>query len=176
MGYQRDPVSEQFDAAAARLLNRAHARRGQWVGTYVKNPSPQWQAWARRRGMNLLGPDNAATKSGVKRNARTRWCRAFVRSVYYLHKHYYYEGKGLDLGDKKIGGAEARGSRALQFEVGTVRINPEGLVVGRPVRIRLLPKGSQADKAVRKLPNSRRIVDDEGNAAGAWNDPTLRDW
>jgi hypothetical protein len=164
----RDPVSVQFDAAAARLLRRADTRRGQWAGTYVRNPSPEWMLWGARNGVRLLGPD---TQPGGL--ARTRWCRALTRSVYYLHKHYYYEGKGLDLGDRRV---SPNGARSLQFQAGTVRLAPGGVVVGRAYRIRFLAGGEAALAAVGQLPDSQRIYDDAGNPAGRWADPALRDW
>jgi hypothetical protein len=168
MGYGRDPVSTQFDTAAAKLLRRAAANRGQWVGTYVKNPSPAWMAWGARNGVNLLGRDDAGGGQ-----ARTRWCRGFVRSVYYLHKWHFYAGKGLDLSDRRVSPSQGQ---ALQFQVGTVRIDPRGLVVGRAVRIRLVAGGQAAMRAVEKLPDSKRIYDDDGNPAGRWADPAVRDW
>src|SRR6185312_14939259 len=78
MPFARDPVAVQFDVPAARLLGRAHDRAGQWAGTYVANPTAEWDAWARARGIRLLGPD---TVPGGR--ARTRWCRAFIRSCYW---------------------------------------------------------------------------------------------
>jgi hypothetical protein len=168
MPLSRDPVSEQFDAAAARLIRRADARRGQWVGTYVQNPSPAWMLWARRRGIRLLGPDTAAGQQ-----ARTRWCRAFVRSVYYLHKHYFYEGKGLDLSDRRV---SPNGPRALQYQVGTVRTDKLGIVVGRAVRIRFVQGGQAAMKAVQAMPDSRRIWTEDGRPAGRFANPSDRDW
>jgi hypothetical protein len=168
MPLQRDPVSVQFDAAAARLIRRADRNRGQWAGTYVANPSAEWMLWARRRGIRLLGPDTAGGGQ-----ARTRWCRGFVRSVYYLHKHYFYEGKGLDLTDRRASGF---GPRSLQFQVGTVKLNPLGIVVGRAVRIRFVEGGSKAMRAVAELPVSQRIYDDDGNPGGRFSSPADRDW
>jgi hypothetical protein len=168
MSLQRDPVSVQFDAAAARLLRRAHANRGQWTGTYVKNPTREWMLWAGVRGINLLGPDNAP--GGM---ARTRWCRAFIRAVYYNHKWHYYAGKGLDLADRRVA---PYGGNALQYQVGTVRIDPTGRVIGRAVRIRVLAGGQAAQRAADKLPDSKRIYDDSGQPAGRHSDLTDRDW
>jgi hypothetical protein len=172
MPYERDPVSVQFDRAAARLLARAHRAGGQWAGTYVANPSREWQQWARRRGIDLLGPDNASTKSGQHQDARTRWCRAFVRSVYYQHKWFFYAADGPRPGDKR---ATANSGQALQFQVGTVRISPAGLVVGRAVRIRLLAGGARASAAAFIKPYDERIYD-AGSAGARWADPAGRDW
>lgn len=161
-------MSVQFDPAAAKLLRRAYAAKGGWVGTYVRNPSPQWLVWGARHGVNLLGKDTAGGGQ-----ARTRWCRGFVRALYYNHKWHYYAGKGLDLSDRRV---TASRSQALEFQVGTVRIDPRGLVVGRAVRIRLLKGGAAALRAVEKLPDSRRIFTEDGEPAGRWSDPNGRDW
>ena len=166
--FNRDPVAVQFDPAAAKLLRRAYAQRGGWVGTYVKNPSPTWMVWGAQHGINLLGKDTAGGGQ-----ARTRWCRAFLRSVYYQHEWFYYQTRGLDLGDRRV--TKYRG-KALEYQVGTVRLDPRGLVVGRAVRIRLLSGGQAARRAVEKLPDSKRIYDDDGQAAGRWADPAARDW
>jgi hypothetical protein len=167
-GRERDPVSAQFDAAAAKLLARAARRPGTWAGTYVRNPSPQWVIWGRRNGIRLLGPDNAP--GGL---ARTRWCRGFVRSVYYLHKWHWYESGGYRPADRRN---VPNHSTGIQFQVGTVRIGKGGAVLGRAVRIRFRTGGDDALEAVRKLPDSRRIYDDAGNPAGRWSSPAGRDW
>jgi len=168
MPFARDPVAVQFDVPAARLLGRAHDRAGQWAGTYVANPTAEWDAWARARGIRLLGPD---TVPGGR--ARTRWCRAFIRSCYWQFGRYYYAGKGLNLADPRVTPGR---SRALQFEVGTVRISPAGLVMGRAVRIRITEGGRAAERAIASLPESRRIYAPDGEPAARWADPARRDW
>ena len=168
MPFQRDPVSEQFDQPAARLIRRAHATPGRWRGTYIANPGPAWVAWGAQNGIRLLGADTAT--AGM---ARTRWCRAFVRSVYYLYKNFYYEGRGLDMSDKRL---TSNDSRAVQFQVGGVRIARGGVVVGRLVRIRMVPGGGQALHAVEQLPDDARIWEDDGHPGGRFAWPELRDW
>lgn len=165
----RDPVSEQFDAAAARLIRRADAQPGKWTGTYLAPPSPAWLAWGRRHSINLLGPDTAG-----RGQARTRWCRAFIRSVYYLHRWHYWEGRGLDLSQRRD---TPNHSCPVTFEVGGVRLGQGGRIMGRHVRIKMHRGGPEAARdAVRALPDSRRIFDDSGHPAGAWSDPGRRDW
>lgn len=161
-------MSEQFDAAAARLLQRAHMRHGDWTGTYVANPSPQWMAWGARHGVNLLGRDDAGSGS-----ARTMWCRSFVRSLYYVHRNFYYAGKGVDLADKRV---SPRGPGSLRFEVGTVRIAPGGKIMGRAVRVRLQAGGQAADRAVLAMPQSRRIYLDDGAKGPRFAEPSARWW
>lgn len=169
MPLMRDPISVQFDPAAARLLRRCYRNPGQWQGTYLRNPSGQWELWARRNGVRLLGPDNAGGGQ-----ARTRWARAFVRSAYYLHKWYYYEtAGGLVLSDRR---AVPATSKALVFEVGTVRIAQTGLVLGRSVRLKVVPGGRAAIEAVDRLPGSRRIYTPHGYEGGAHSDLRDRDW
>lgn len=168
MPAQRDPVSESFDAASAKLLRRAYRADGGWAATRLGNPSPEWMAWGRRNRIALLGPDTAA--GGM---ARTRYARAFIRSIFYLHKWYYREGEGLDLSSRRA----SPWGRPLQYEVSRyVRISPEGIVLGRVVRIRALTGGEAAERAVAALPDSRRMYDDSGQPAGRFADPALRDW
>jgi hypothetical protein len=165
-GSKRDPVSEQFDDAAARLLRRAYAAPGAWAGTYVRNPGPAWLVWGARHRISLLGPDTAPGGA-----ARTRWARAFVRSCYYLHKHHYRPGQGLVL-------TEARASTwpaPLEYRVGRVKINTGGVVLGRLVQVRLAPAAGAAD-AVAALPGSRRIYNEDGTPGGRFADPADRDW
>jgi hypothetical protein len=149
----RDPVSEQFDRAAAALLQRAHARTGAWTQTTIANPSPAWMAWGAARGRNLLGPDDAP--SGT---ARTAWARSFIRSVYWVHRNHYYAGAGVDMSRKTLSPSPAR---ALRFRVGTVRIRQgrDQLTIGRIVQVRLDPGGDAAWDAAEALPDSRRYLD-----------------
>lgn len=169
MALERDPISVQFDPAAARLLRRCYRNQGSWQGTYLRNPSAQWELWGRRNGIRLLGPDNAG-----RGQARTRWARAFVRSAYYLHKWHYYEtAGGLVLADRR---AVPATSRAVLFEVGTVRINQAGLILGRSVRLKVVPGGRAALAALDKTPDSRRIYTPGGAEGGAHSDLRDRDW
>jgi hypothetical protein len=172
--YARDPISEQFDAAAIKLLRRAYANKGEWVGTYVGNPSPAWQVWAVRNGWpRLLGPDPVPSAE-----AKTAWCRAFVRSCYHNNKKYMYLD-GLRTNDPRPTGGRWRNQAgdwqggswpppyALDFEVSpSVRIAPGGRVVGRSVRIKLMTGGRAAKKAAEKLPKSKRW--DTGARLSGW--------
>lgn len=168
MPAQRDPVSVSFDAAAARLLRRAYRANGAWVGTRLGNPPPEWMRWGRAHGVWLLGPDTAAGGA-----ARTRWARALVRSVYYVHKWHYRENGTLDLSARRA----SPWGHPLQFEVSrSVRISREGVVLGRVVRIRTLPGGQAPGAAAAALPDSARMYTDGGQPAGRFADPALRDW
>jgi hypothetical protein len=157
--FQRDPISVQFDAAAAKLLRRAHANRGEWVGTYVANPTAEWQVWALAHGWGrLLGPDDAPGGQ-----ARTRWCRAFIRSCWNLNRKFMTT-HGLDLDDEPRPWG-VRPPWALDYQVGTVRLSPAPnvRVVGRAVRVRLLTQ-AEARKFAATIPDRERWVDKDGHA------------
>src|SRR5258708_21406937 len=83
MVYSRDPVSVLFDGGAERLLRRAYARPGRWVGTRLADPAPRHVAHFARSGINVLGGDNAATLSGKHEDMRSRWGPGFARAVCY---------------------------------------------------------------------------------------------
>lgn len=162
-------MSESFDVPAARLLRRAYASPGSWVGTYVRNPGPAWIIWGARHRISLLGPDNAPGGQ-----ARTRWARGFVRSCYWLHKHHYWPGRGLVLTEQRA----STWPGPLVYRVGRVKISPGGVVAGRLVQVQVpVPPGGQAARReVDRLPDSRRIYDDSGAPAGRFADPADRDW
>lgn len=151
---------------AARLLRRAYKTPGSWVGTYVRNPGPAWLVWGARHRVNLLGADNAPGGE-----ARTRWCRAFVRSCFWLHKHHYWPGRGLVLTEARTGTWPA----PLEYRVGRVKINSGGVVAGRLVQVRLAPAAGAAS-AVAALPDSKRIYTGDGAPGGRFSDPADRDW
>jgi hypothetical protein len=119
--FQRDPVSEWFDPGAADLLARAYRRPGQWTGTRVAPPRARHLAWAAARGINLLERD---------RTARSRWARAFIRSVGYINTWYVRDGKP---------GAQRRMARnpyGFRFRVS------HGNARGWPVQIMIVPGGA----------------------------------
>jgi len=158
-----------FDAGARRLLRRAYARPGQWVGTRIANPSPAHLRWARAHGIDLYGRDLAPGGE-----ARNRWMRGFIRSVYYQQKWYYREGQGL--GDEKR--LEANRSKALRYQVGTVRLERVGGEIvnrGRAVRIIILAGGSEASRAAERTARSRKIFVD-GAPGPRWAGNNYRDW
>jgi hypothetical protein len=177
MAYKRDPLSELFDPAARRLLERAYASPGQWAGTRLADPSPRHLAWCAGRGINPFGPDDASvigTKGGTKggTNARTRWARGFVRALYYQHKWWSGSGTAWRTAKRSV----ARETGALEVQVGRA-VQAYGVFpAGRSVRIRLLRGGQAADRAVRRLADGDRIYADDGSPAGRWSDPELRGW
>jgi len=159
---RRDPVSELFDRGARTLLSRAYARPGQWVGTRLAFPSARQVAYFGGQGINVLGTDQWG---------RDRWAAGFVRAVYYQHKWFYSQGRLRS--EKRMAANDAR---SIRYELGR-RMPVLGVIpAGRAVRIMVNPGGQAAMKAVKRLPDSRRIYDDTGNTAGRWADPAARDW
>lgn len=166
--YKRDPLSQAFDGTAERLLLRAYGKRGEWVSVRLKDPTIRERSTWLGRGINVDEADKGGTASGGKGlDAKTRWARGLVRSLYYLHKN---AGRG----------------GALQVEVGrhipaSPQFDPQhpdrgGFPPSRQFRVRIATGGQVALRAVKRLPDSRRIYDDEGNAAARWADPARRDW
>ena len=151
-----------FDAGARTLLGRAYARPGQWAGTRVAFPAARHVAYFAGLGINVLGTDQWG---------RDRWTAGFIRAVYYQHKWFYSQGQ---LRPERR--ATANQTRAVRYELGR-RLPVLGVIpAGRAVRIVVNPGGSAAVRAVKRLPDSKRIYDDQGGPAARWADPTLRDW
>lgn len=159
---RRDPVSELFDTGARTLLTRAYARPGQWTGTRLAFPSARHIAYFAGEGINVLGRDQWG---------RDRWAAGFVRAVYYQHKWFYSQGR---LRSERR--TAANDARAVRYELGR-RLPVLGVLpAGRAVRVMVQPGGQAAMRAVKRLPDSRRIYDDQGNPAARWADPNGRDW
>ena len=154
MTFQRDPVSVRWDAAAARMLQRAYEAKGEWAASRLADPTPVQHARFYMMGIDVNGPDNASTMSGKRDNARSRWCRGFVRSVYYQNK----------------------GGRPVEVEIGRHMPAVGTIPAGRAVRMRILRGGSVAQRAVRRKGEDARIFADDGRPAGRWSDPARRDW
>jgi hypothetical protein len=171
----RDPVSEWFDGSARRLLGRAYARPEIWIGTRVADPAPRHLARLAALGISATAGDPVQALPGRGINARDRWTRGFVRAVYYQHKWYSGRPGGGWRGAKRT---VPRSASALEVQVGR-RVVPRGELIpaGRAVRVRVRRGGDQAYRAVRRMPDSRRIFTDEGGAGARWADPTVtRDW
>lgn len=155
-------MSVLFDTGARTLLRRAYARPGQWVGTRIAAPTPRHIAHFATSGINVLGTDQWG---------RDRWAAGFIRAVYYQHKWFYAAG---ELGTERR--MVANNSRGIRYELGR-RLPVLGVIpAGRAVRIFSAPGGDAAMKAVKKMPSSKRIYEDDGSAGARWADPTMRDW
>lgn len=149
----RDPLSEWFDAAARKLIRRAYARRGEWVGVYLAPPSPLERAYAARMGIyNLYERD---------RWGEQRWVRAYKRAVYWnLTKHGYSDA---------FRPGEFRASPwpgvSLEWETGKriARANWAGRRWA--IRVRLHESGAAARAAVERLPPAERWVESEQRSA-----------
>jgi hypothetical protein len=169
---QRDPASVWLDRGAQDLLRRAYAaERGSWVGTRLADPGPRMRAWLAAEGIDWRGPDNPSTRGGRGLNARDRWMRAFVRSLYYNHR--WFTGGGGVQADRRLVGHKAD---ALEVDIGR-RLVPRGIVPGgRAVRVRVRQGGRSAYQAARKLPDRDRVFDNAGEPADRFSEIGLRDW
>jgi hypothetical protein len=180
-GATRDPVSEQFDAKARRLLARAYANRGSWQQDWLADPGIRSRSRFLALGINVDGPDPLPPGGGV--DAKTRWARGFVRAVYYQHK-WYSGGRGGEW--RKDRRTSARNTGGLRIEVGRHVVaspqfdprHPErgGLPPRRRVRVQLAAGGKAKTAAVARLSNKDRIWTDTGNPAGRFGEQRYRDW
>ena len=171
--YERDPLSELFDAGARQLLDRAYAARGQWVRTRVADPGPRQLVACAELGIDPFGPDDSSAKGGRGLDAKTRWCRAFVRAVYYQHRWYSGTKAGAWRRDKRM---EPRHSGAIEIEIGR-RVPVLGVIpAGRAVRIRIRPGGETAKRAAKRMAAADRIYTDRGRPGERHSDPAKRDW
>lgn len=174
MAYGRDPVSELFDAGARRLLVRAYANPGQWVGTRIADPTPRHTAALARQGINPMAADNASATGGRGLNARTRWARGFVRALYYQHR--WYSTGGTAGGWRRSRRSVPRAAGALEVEVGRA-VRAMGIIPsGRAVRVRIVKGGETKRRAVQAMPDRDRIYSDTGTPGARWSDPAARDW
>lgn len=169
--YQRDPVSELLDGGARTLLERAFdVPVGAWVRTRLADPSAAHRAWASGFGIDVDGPDNAPTRSGRRQDMRSRWGRAFARSLHYQLKWY-----GSDRRMRRTQRMVAY-DRPMEIRFGR-RMPARGIIpAGREVEIRLLRRGRAARSAVQAQPPGARIYDDDGNPGGRHSVAELRDW
>lgn len=147
VSYERDPVSRLWDAGASRLLARAYARPGQWTSTRLALPDARQATWAAARGINLYAPDPGP--------ARTRWNRAFIRSIYYLNT-WYVRRDGTTGRRRRM----ARNPRGIRYQV-----HREGAAHWR-VRVMVVPGGKAGyaripgPAAYTREPAVRSAVDD----------------
>jgi hypothetical protein len=175
--YERDPVSVLLDRGAREMLGRVYAApRGQWIMTRLADPTDAHRRWARSRGWDLDGPDNAGTLSGRHVNAHSRWGRAFMRALWYQHRQY---GPGIRREAVRESRRMTPNTAALQVEWGrrlpgssTGRVLP----AGRAVRVRIAVSGQTARRVVRSMPDAERIYTDSGDHAGRYAVADLRDW
>lgn len=165
---ERDPVSELWDAAARRLLDRAYQNPTRTARTRLADPTPaQRQAILSAYGIDVDGPDDVRGQ-----RAHTRWARAFVRSIYYQHKWYYRRGAHL--------GAARRTTeteRPLRVTVGR-RLPIKGVIpAGRMITVEVLPGGRAKQAALDRTPAAERYIAPGGTPGQAWNQgPETRDW
>jgi hypothetical protein len=166
-----------LDRGARDMLARVYAaRRGEWVMTRLADPTDRHRAWARARGWDLDGPDNAATLSGKHVNAHSRWGRAFMRALWYQHRWY-----GPPPGRRGSGGVRTErrtvpSGMALQVEWGR-RVPGLGVIPpGRAVRVRVAYGGKTARRVVEAKRDADRIYRDDGSMGGRFSVASERDW
>lgn len=147
-GAAPDPVSIPWEAAAAQIVERARAARGQWYGTRLADPTPRQVARYLAIGIDVRGPDPVK-----HRLARGRWQRAFVRAFY----------RQVD-------------RRSFEVEIGRKYPQRGVIPAGRYVRVRQKRGGSVAMRAVKRKPDADRIYLDDGTPGGRFADPAARDW
>jgi hypothetical protein len=175
MAAQRDPVSELFDDGARRLLAQAYAHPGQWRSTRLSDPGPRELAWCTAHGINPYAADDVSAR-GRGINAKTRWCRAFIRAAYYQHR--WYSPGGTSAAWRKSRRTEPRHSGMLELEVGP-RIRALGVLpAGREVKIRFTARRAEPakDRHFRDQPAAARVYEPNGTTGARWSDPALRDW
>lgn len=123
----------------------------------MANPTlKQIHRWA-QYGIDVTGPDDPSVEGGRGLDARTRWCRALVRALYYQHKR--------------------SGSRsALRVEIGRVMPARGVVPAGRAIRIQIAAGGELALRAARRTATVSRIYNDDGTPAIRQSKVELRDW
>jgi hypothetical protein len=148
-----------MDRPAAALLRRAYAAPGTWTATWLAPPGPGWRRWAAREGIDLEETD---------RWGEVRWVRGFKRAVYYLHEWHWHEGRGLVLAERR---AEKARAAAIIWDPSKAGRKPARL--GYPIRIRAVPGGGQAARAVTRKP-ARIYAGNPAQQSGPLDHPYYR--
>jgi hypothetical protein len=161
-----------FDGAARTLLARAYEKPGEWVMSRVADPTPKQRGYASERGIQVDGPDNPSVPGGTGLNARTRWCRGFVRALYYQHKWFSAPGQGM----RSERRTTPRAAGALRIEIGRHMPRRGVIPPGRAIRIQIARGGQAKQRAVTRLPDSHRWVLPGKTAGPRQSDVSLRDW
>jgi len=136
----RDPLSELFDPAARRLLERAYANRGQWTGVYIALPSVSQRAYAASLGIwDLRYRD---------RWGEPRWVRAFKRSAYWNLRYYGRSGH-VDFSVRRAAaGASSPFAAAMIWETGRLVLKSGWPQRRYAVRVKITDGGRPAVRAV----------------------------
>ena len=164
-GRAPDPLQVAFKAGARRLLDRVYDNPYQWQVTRLTPPTPGQTAALRQRGIDPYKPD-PVQKGGL--DAKTRWARGFVRTLY--HEHKWWSGTG-GRGWRTERRTTARTTGGLLVEVGRVMPARGIIPAGRIVRVRLAPGGKAKEKAVDRLPDRAKWADGgPQRAQEAWRD------
>lgn len=176
VSFERDPVSVLLDRGAREMLARVYqAPRGQWVMTRLADPTDRHRQWARARGIDVDGPDNAATLSGKHIDARSRWGRAFMRALWYQHRQFGPEPGRGPRGVRSQRRNTAYGS-PLEIQWGRRLPGSERLPRGRAVRIRVPYGGKTARRVVEAKARDDRIWYGDREQGGRFSVAAERDW
>lgn len=141
-------------------MPKVYEARGGWYATRIADPDARLLAYFGARGIDITGPDNAATVSGRHSNYRTRWNRAFVRAMHYWN-------------DDRHGGPGG----PLEIQVGIPKPAGPGVPAGWSVRLRIRRGGpNRARRAVERKKHGDRIWTDDGGQGGRFSDIEGRDW
>lgn len=157
---QRDPVSELFDAAARRLLERAYSSPGRTAVTRLANPTEaQRQQILAAYGIDVTAPDDAG-----QGQARTRWGRAFLRAVTYQHRWYFTRGDHLRQ-QRRL----TESPRPVKVTIGRALPVRGVIPAGRLVTVEIFAGGKAKAAAVSRLPASRRYITEQGTVGPTFN-------
>jgi hypothetical protein len=141
MTFARDPLSARFDQSAQRFLIRAYADYGNWVYTWLPQPTQQQRAEAAAMGIDVYEPD----ESGHEPN---RWVRAFKRSARWNLGRYGYASE-LRPGQPRLGGGRVRGTLMIWDSSAGLVMRPPAGERKYQIRVRLYPNTTNGITAPR---------------------------
>jgi len=178
MPFEPDPLRDKFARGSRQLLDRAYAQPGTWQRTRLADPDARATAYARGLGIDPLGPDNVSAQAGRRGglNARTRWMRAFVRSLY--EQHLWWAGSHDDAGAwREHRRLVAFRSSGLRIDVGRAMPRLGVIPAGREIKVMVTRAGrGAAYSAAARKPAADRIYTDDRDLGARWSDPDRRDW
>lgn len=153
--FTRDPVSEWFDRAAWRLLERAYENPRRTAVVYLAPPTPgQWAM------LGALRIDPMAKD----RWGEFRWVRAFKRSVF--HTANFYGGTRSLRSVENIGAGSHGWHAPIRVEWSTgARVKKAGWPSRRwEITVSLHPSSEATSLIGLDQPFAKRWIDDDGHA------------
>ena len=173
-------MSEPFDPAVRRLLDKVYANKGSWQQVWLPDPTLRQRTRFIGIGINVDGPDPLPAGGGV--NARTRWARGFIRALYYQHRNFSpMRGKSWEkrTSPRNTGGLRVQVGRHVPASPQFDPANPSagGFPARRRIRVQLAAGGKAKATAVARLSDEDRIYTKSGAAAARWGGAgKYRDW